>query len=339
MDGEDRFNICLGGTFSPVHSGHLVLLNEAFKRGKRVFVGLTNDAMAQRSRNRAVLNYQSRYDELKAVLDDLSDNYGVDYTIREISDRFGFAVKEDIDAIVVSKETEPTIDEIDKERINRGLPPLKRFVMNMVLDDRGSRISSTRVSKGEIDGEGRYASGPEPQTRRVCVHLGSKNQEKSNGVTRAFRRYYPEVQLFKYDVKGGQGDPGVDHPVQGAKLRVDEIRSRTSSKEISPRDYLVGVESGLLEHKGVWFMVHFCYIYHRGKEGFGMSSGYEISPEMLEGIMSFRGRTWETKDITGARRSLIENLSGGSLSRDSLVEESCKMALISLFNSLKGRTS
>jgi pantetheine-phosphate adenylyltransferase len=337
MEDTDRSNICIGGTFSPLHRGHLQLLRTAFDHGKKVFVGLTNDAMAQRSRDRTVMSYKERYEQLEKVLKDLSKQYSADYTIREISDRFGFAVKEEIDAIVVSRETEPTTDEIDKERIKRGLEPLKRYVVDMVLDDKGSKISSTRVEKGEIDREGRYQLEKLRADQRVCVHLGSKNREKAIGVINAFTRYYNEVQLFKYEVKGSQGIPGSDDPIQGARSRVEEVRSKTSSSEISARDHLVGIESGLIEKNGIWFMVHCCYISFKGKEGFGMSSGYEITPDMLESIMSYRGTTWEIKDITGIRRSLIENLSGGSMSRDSLVEESCRMALLSLFNSLKGR--
>ena len=61
-----------------------------------------------------------------------------------------------------------------------------------------------------------------------------------------------------------------------------------------------------------------------------MGSAVEITDIMLDRMMVFRGRTWEFSDIMGGRTSLIESMSGGSLSRTQLVEEACRMALLSL---------
>jgi pantetheine-phosphate adenylyltransferase len=337
MESGLTSNICIGGTFSPLHKGHLMLLKEAFRRGKRVSVGLTSDKMARRSRKRNVHSYERRLRDLTELLEDLSEEFNVKYTVREINDRFGFAVKEEIDSIVVSMETEHTVDDIDQERLKMDLKPLRRFVVGMVLDDGGERISSTRVARGEIDRKGRTISpyGNGGPASKVCIHLGSKNQDKVNGAISAFRRYWPEVQVFKYDVSRGTQSIGRDDPLGGAIRRAEDVRKRIEPSEIGLEDHMVGIESGLMEVNGTWFFIHCCFIsFERGK-GSGLSSGLEIPPNMLESIMVYRGSTWEVKDIMGKRTSLIENLSGGSIPRDVMIEQSCKMALLSLFNSLK----
>ncbi|MBN1539900.1 MAG: pantetheine-phosphate adenylyltransferase [Candidatus Thermoplasmatota archaeon] len=151
---EQVLNICVGGTFSPLHSGHLELLREAFRRGRKVWVGLTSDEMAKRGRKRPVEPFESRKAVLMNVLDGLSRERSVPYTLLEINDRYGFATIPEIDSIVVSEETEHTVDEIDEERSRKGIPPLKRFVVGMVTDRNGIGISSTRVASGEIDVRG-----------------------------------------------------------------------------------------------------------------------------------------------------------------------------------------
>jgi non-canonical (house-cleaning) NTP pyrophosphatase len=70
-------------------------------------------------------------------------------------------------------------------------------------------------------------------------------------------------------------------------------------------------------------------------EGTGLSSGIEMPVRIVERIMIYRGSTYETRDILGMRTSLVENLSGGTFSRLEMVEQACKMALLSLTNSKK----
>lgn len=337
MDEGPVSNICIGGTFSPLHKGHIILLREAFKRGKKVSIGLTSDKMARRSREREVLPYNIRLKDLKKVLEELSMEYGIEFSIREINDRLGFAVNEGMDSIVVSKETEQTVDDIDIERNRRGLKPLRRFVIDMVLDEKGNKISSTRVATGEIDIRGRSISDVKDagSANKVCIHLGSKNPDKVRGAVRAFRRYWPEVQIFQYNVGDGDGNPLHDGPIEGARVRTEEVRRRIDSQAVRISDHLVGIESGLIETNGTWFMVHCCHISYKRGKGTGLSSGLEIPPRILERIMAYRGSSWETRNIMGMRTSFIENLSGGSVSRDELIEQACQMALLSLFNSLK----
>ncbi|MGA1792974.1 MAG: pantetheine-phosphate adenylyltransferase [Thermoplasmatota archaeon] len=330
-------NICLGGTFSPIHSGHLKLLEEAFRRGKRVSVGLTSDEMATRDRKRQVESFETRRRNLKSVMDRLSELYSVPYSISEINDRFGFAIMAEIDSIVVSEETESTVEEIDQERAREGLPPLQRFVIGMETDRNGRKLSSTRVSAGEIDREGNILNmgAQNEDHRRICVHLGSKNQDKAEGVISAFRRYSAGIQLLQYNVGEGTAYNRLDI-LEGARNRSQAIRERNSNVSISPFDYFVGIEAGPVKMKGSWFLVHGCHIQNEVYEGIGISSGLEIPSEILERIMVYRGRSWETRDILGTRTSLVENLSGGTLSRSDLVEQACRMALLSLTNSKKG---
>ena len=153
---EKKFEIvAVGGTFDEFHKGHRALLKKAFEVGNRVLVGLCSDDFVKKLRKPyKVVPYEKRLEELKSFL----RKRGVleRAEIFPLNDPYGVTVSRNcIDAIVVSRETEPRAHEINKKRKAKGLPPLKIVVIDMVLAEDFFPISSNRIWLGEIDREGR----------------------------------------------------------------------------------------------------------------------------------------------------------------------------------------
>jgi pantetheine-phosphate adenylyltransferase len=152
----NRFKmIAVGGTFDELHRGHKTLLITAFKHGENVLIGLCTDEFAKKLRkNHEIASYEDRAKELEKFLSDL----GV-YTrakIIPLSDPYGPAVTSaEIDAIVVSEETEPRARELNALRLKNGLRPLEIIVIDMVPAEDQIPISTTRIRRGEIDREGK----------------------------------------------------------------------------------------------------------------------------------------------------------------------------------------
>jgi pantetheine-phosphate adenylyltransferase len=74
-----------------------------------------------------------------------------------ISDAYGGVLlsKGPIEALIVSRETEPTAVKINEKREEIGLTPLQIIVIDMIPSENHSPISTTRIRRGEIDREGR----------------------------------------------------------------------------------------------------------------------------------------------------------------------------------------
>lgn len=147
--------VAVGGTFDPLHDGHLSLLRRAFELGKNgtVIVALTSDEMARDHRVRAVKDYETR----KRTLEDtIRKEFQADnYTIEKLNDLCGSALYDHFDYIVVSPETEPVARRINKLRKDRGLKPIRLSVIDYYLAQDHIRISSTRISEGKIDRHGK----------------------------------------------------------------------------------------------------------------------------------------------------------------------------------------
>ncbi len=146
--------VCLGGTFDIIHEGHEVLLNKALDAGDSIIIGLTTDARAKKGReNEDINSYSQREISLYNWLK--SKNAEKRVSIVPLDDDWGpGALEEDINLIVVSEETKSVAKKLNTHRIEAGMPQLKIIVVPMLDARDGSRISSSRIRRKEIDSAG-----------------------------------------------------------------------------------------------------------------------------------------------------------------------------------------
>jgi pantetheine-phosphate adenylyltransferase len=146
--------VCLGGTFDIIHRGHEVLLNKALDVGDSIIIGLTTDARAKKGReNEDINSYSQREASLYNWLK--SNNAEKRVSIVPLDDDWGpGALEDDINSIVVSEETKSVAKKLNTHRIEAGMPKLEVIVVPMLDARDGSRISSSRIRRKEIDSAG-----------------------------------------------------------------------------------------------------------------------------------------------------------------------------------------
>jgi pantetheine-phosphate adenylyltransferase len=146
-----RMNVCLGGTFYPLHKGHKKLLKRAIELAGvngSIFIGITSDRMTEKKGR--IASFEKR----KKSIEQFLSEEGKRAIIQSITDKFGPSIDGDYDAIVVSPETKPTADEINKKRKQLGKKPLRIVVIPFVLSEDNQPISSSRIRLKEIDVNG-----------------------------------------------------------------------------------------------------------------------------------------------------------------------------------------
>ena len=114
-----------------------------------MFIGLTSDDMAARSREVKVLDYGTRERNLRETVSGISGDKKFHIVI--IEDELGPAAYEEYEAIVVSSETKDTARRINQVRVSNGLYPLDIIEIKMVMADDGEPLTSTKLLLGETD--------------------------------------------------------------------------------------------------------------------------------------------------------------------------------------------
>ena len=144
----------VGGTFDPLHDGHKRLLDRSFDiagPGGQVVIGLTSDSFVSQKIH-PIRPFTERKRDLEQYI---SNSFRTTrWSIEPLNDRYGSAIDEDFDALIVSEETLKVAVEINKIRGSKGRKKVDIHQISCVLADDGRWISSTRIYLGEIDVHG-----------------------------------------------------------------------------------------------------------------------------------------------------------------------------------------
>lgn len=154
LPNPEHEHVALGGTFSKLHYGHMRLLLEGFRRGKRVIIGVTTDEFAKKlGKKYQVPPFETRVRELKSFLQRMGWINRCE--ILPLYDPYGVTIADpSLEALITSPFTHYRGIEINEARLRRGLKPLKIVVCPLVVAWDGKPISSTRIFLGEINERG-----------------------------------------------------------------------------------------------------------------------------------------------------------------------------------------
>jgi pantetheine-phosphate adenylyltransferase len=145
--------VAMGGTFDIIHKGHMALLQRAFDVGEHVIIGVPSDKFVAELGKDIRNDYDTRVANLRKSLQTSFPNRK--YDVKQLQEDFGPALyTKEVEALIVSTETEKKGSILNRARAEKGLPPVDIITVELVLAKDGKRISSTRIRKGEIDSEG-----------------------------------------------------------------------------------------------------------------------------------------------------------------------------------------
>ncbi|TIC00326.1 Nucleotidylyl transferase [Wallemia mellicola] len=140
--------IALGGTFDHLHAGHKVLLSlAAYISRKKVVIGVTGPDLLTRKNDADVLeSIETRKAAVDGFLKRLRPD--VEAYVFTLNDVYGpTGDDEDIDAIVVSRETLSGSDAINKKRKENKIKELDVFMIELVDHTAELKLSSTDIRK------------------------------------------------------------------------------------------------------------------------------------------------------------------------------------------------
>lgn len=134
----------VGGTFDRLHDGHRALLKKAAEiTSESIVVGITTPLLQHRKVHADLIQpFKFRADKVIEYINSINPTVSVD--IVPLSDPAGpTATRGDIEAIVVSEETESACEAINQTRRANGLKDLDVVVVDIIYH-KEIKISSTQ---------------------------------------------------------------------------------------------------------------------------------------------------------------------------------------------------
>ena len=143
-------NVCVGGTFDHLHSGHKLLLTAtALVAREKVIIGISRKFNSKKQHADLVYPLSKRAGDVISFLFKINNN--LIYSIESIDDFAGPAGKPvPMDAIVLSIETQSGAQAVAKLREEKGLPPLNYYMIPLIMKPNSDqKVSSTLIREEE----------------------------------------------------------------------------------------------------------------------------------------------------------------------------------------------
>ena len=323
MQERGRFKtVCVGGTFDQFHRAHRALLDAACDCAKSVVVGIASERMAsQERRGQRLQSYKTRAGAVSRYL----KARGNRHRIMQLDDPHGPAATGDYDAIVVSSETRPVAEQINRLRAQKRLLQLAIIEIATVLAEDGLPVSSSRIRSGEMDRQGRI--------RRLRVVVGTKNPVKVEAVRSVFGRCFPRRRP---DVRGVPVRSSVASEPFGNDVINGAIQRARSALEKTGAHLGVGIEAGLFwcEHLQDFIDVQYCAIVDRGERiTLGHGPGFQYPPIIMSRVRDGKTVGQAMEEISGIsgigrKQGVVGYLSRGILVRKRLTETALVAAML-----------
>ncbi|KMZ74788.1 4-phosphopantetheine adenylyltransferase [Zostera marina] len=141
--------VVLGGTFDRLHDGHRLLLKTSAEiAGERIVVGVCDGLMLEEKEFAHLI--QPLEIRMKAIEDYIKlIKPGLKVQLEPIFDRYGPSIVDnDLDAIIVSKETLRGGHFVNQKRVEKGLSQLKVEIVDLLPGCRsGEKLSSSSLRR------------------------------------------------------------------------------------------------------------------------------------------------------------------------------------------------